>query len=97
MYLGKIVEAGPAREVFDNPLHPYTQALVAAVPTAHGDGAKRLRLSGEPMSPIDPDPNVCRFFGRCPVGGGRCKTAMPELRRFGEREVACHFAGGTPA
>jgi oligopeptide/dipeptide ABC transporter ATP-binding protein len=97
MYLGKIVEAGPAREVFERPLHPYTKALVAAVPTAHGNGTMRLRLSGEPMSPIDPDPNVCRFFGRCPVSSGRCKSAMPELRRFGEREVACHFADGASA
>ena len=92
MYLGKIVEAGPAREVFDRPLHPYTRALVDAVPTAHGNGAQRLRLLGEPMSPIDPDPNVCRFYGRCPRGVDQCKTAMPALRRFGEREAACHFA-----
>jgi oligopeptide/dipeptide ABC transporter ATP-binding protein len=92
MYLGKIVETGPAREVFDNPLHPYTQALVAAVPRMHDDGKTRLRLTGEPRSPIDPDPNVCRFYGRCPRGEDRCKTEMPEMRRFGERHVACHFA-----
>jgi oligopeptide/dipeptide ABC transporter ATP-binding protein len=92
MYLGKIVEAGPAREVFENPLHPYTQALVAAVPRLEGDGRKRLRLVGEPMSPIDPHPHVCRFYGRCPHGAEVCKHAMPVLRRSGEREVACHFA-----
>jgi oligopeptide/dipeptide ABC transporter ATP-binding protein len=96
MYLGKIVEAGPAREVFDHPLHPYTQALVAAVPTAHG-GTKRLRLTGEPMSPIDPDPNVCRFYGRCSRGTNECKTSMPSLRRFGEQEVACHLVDGASA
>jgi oligopeptide/dipeptide ABC transporter ATP-binding protein len=93
MYLGKIVEAGPAKDVFEHPLHPYTQALVAAVPSFDSRGAKRLRLSGEPRSPIDPDPNVCRFYGRCPRGVDRCKTSMPMLRRLaGNREVACHFA-----
>jgi oligopeptide/dipeptide ABC transporter ATP-binding protein len=94
MYLGKIVEAGPARDVFDHPLHPYTQALVAAVPRIDQHGFERLRLSGEPRSPIDPDPNVCRFYGRCPYGVDRCRTEMPALRAFpGERQAACHFAG----
>jgi oligopeptide/dipeptide ABC transporter ATP-binding protein len=92
MYLGKIVEAGPAVEVFEHPLHPYTQALVAAVPRLHEDGAERLRLTGEPRSPIDPDPHVCRFYGRCPRGIHDCTAAMPDLRRFGARQVACHFA-----
>jgi oligopeptide/dipeptide ABC transporter ATP-binding protein len=92
MYLGKIVESGPAMEVFEHPLHPYTQALVAAVPRLGEDGTERLRLSGEPRSPIDPDPNVCRFYGRCPRGTNACKTAMPQLRRFGDHQVACHFA-----
>jgi oligopeptide/dipeptide ABC transporter ATP-binding protein len=92
MYLGKIVEAGPAIEVFEHPLHPYTQALVAAVPRFGKDGATQIRLTGEPRSPIDPDPNVCRFYGRCPHGTHDCTVAMPGLRRFGAREVACHFA-----
>ena len=64
MYLGKIVESGPAGEVFEHPLHPYTQALVAAVPRLHDEPGAHVRLSGEPRSPIDPDPNVCRFYGR---------------------------------
>ncbi len=92
MYLGKVVEAGPAAKVFAHPLHPYTQALVAAVPRLHENASARLRLIGEPMSPIDPDPNVCRFYGRCPRGNDTCKTSMPALRRFGAQEVACHFA-----
>jgi len=95
MYLGKIVEAGPARAVFDEPLHPYTKALVAAVPRLDGNGVAKLRLAGEPMSPIDPDPNVCRFYGRCPRGTDLCRTQMPPLRRASAgREVACHFAYG---
>ncbi len=92
MYLGKIVESGPAGEVFEHPLHPYTQALVAAVPRFGENGAERLRLTGEPRSPIDPDPNVCRFYGRCPRGSDVCRTAMPALRRFDDRHVACHIA-----
>jgi len=92
MYLGKIVESGPATQVFEHPLHPYTQALVAAVPRLHETGGERLRLTGEPRSPIDPDPNVCRFYGRCPLGTSECETKMPLLRRFGARQVACHFA-----
>jgi oligopeptide/dipeptide ABC transporter ATP-binding protein len=93
MYLGKIVEAGPARAVFDSPQHPYTQALVAAVPRLADDDRTRLRLTGEPRSPIDPDPNVCRFYGRCPKGADVCKSSMPVLRKSGAgREVACHFA-----
>jgi oligopeptide/dipeptide ABC transporter ATP-binding protein len=92
MYLGKIVESGPAMDVFEHPLHPYTQALVAAVPRFGETDAGRLRLTGEPRSPIDPDPNVCRFYGRCPRGTDACTTAMPALRSFGARQVACHFA-----
>jgi oligopeptide/dipeptide ABC transporter ATP-binding protein len=92
MYLGKIIEAGSAKAVFERPLHPYTQALVAAVPRL-GHKPARLCLTGEPMSPIDPDPNVCRFYPRCAYRDSICATNMPALERRGsDREVACHFA-----
>jgi oligopeptide/dipeptide ABC transporter ATP-binding protein len=91
MYLGKIVEAGPARMVFNDPLHPYTQALIAAVPRLDRKVGFRVRLRGEPRSPIDPDPDVCRFFGRCPHGMSACSERMPRLVPVGsKREVACH-------
>lgn len=80
------------RPVFERPWHPYTQALVAAVPRFAGAAAERLRLKGEPRSPIDPDPNICRFYGRCPIGASDCKSKAPVLRRIGSRHVACHFA-----
>jgi oligopeptide/dipeptide ABC transporter ATP-binding protein len=94
MYLGKIVEQGPADAIFAEPRHPYTRALISAIPQAEPDKRiGRLRLGGEPRSPIDPDPNVCRFYGRCPRGEARCATEMPLLRSVGPaRQVACHFA-----
>jgi oligopeptide/dipeptide ABC transporter ATP-binding protein len=88
MYLGKIVEVGPSEEVFRAPKHPYTQALVSAIP---GQGP-RIKLTGEISSPIDPPAHVCRFHGRCPQGEDRCAREAPPLRRLGTREVACHFA-----
>jgi oligopeptide/dipeptide ABC transporter ATP-binding protein len=93
MYLGRIVEMGPAQAVFDAPRHPYTRALIGAVPQFEGGRAVPTRLVGDPRSPIDPDPNVCRFYGRCPIGTDQCGQTMPPLRRFADdRHAACHYA-----
>jgi oligopeptide/dipeptide ABC transporter ATP-binding protein len=93
MYLGHIVESGPADMVFAAAAHPYTRALVSAVPS-RVDAARdrRIDLPGEPRSPIDPDPDICPFYGRCFRGANRCKSAMPKLREVtSDRLAACHF------
>ena len=97
MYLGKIIEHGPVDEIFDRPQHPYTRALVSAAPVLDPGARKpRLRLRGEPQSPIDPSPDVCRFYGRCPDGFERCAREMPVLRSFGNgrHQAACHLLEG---
>jgi oligopeptide/dipeptide ABC transporter ATP-binding protein len=88
MYLGKIVETGPSQEVFNHPRHPYTQALISAIP---GQGP-RIKLEGEISSPIDPAPNACRFASRCPKAMPKCSTQMPRLQQVGASQVACLLA-----
>jgi len=97
MYLGQIVEQGPIESVFDRPRHPYTQALLSAAPLLDPASRRpRIRLVGEPRSPIDPAPSVCRFYGRCPEGFDRCRSEMPVLRSVGggSHEAACHRLEG---
>ena len=93
MYLGRVVEAAPAETLFTAPRHPYTRALLASIPDPARRGEVRPRLDGSPRSPIDPDPNTCRFHGRCPAASARCTAAMPALLPVGEAHfVACHHA-----
>ena len=93
MYLGKVVESGPVEEIFARPAHPYTRALVAAIPKfGNENSTEKFQLEGDPQSPIDPDPNTCRLFGRCPKGTDVCTEKMPQLQGvFRDREVACHY------
>jgi oligopeptide transport system ATP-binding protein len=93
MYLGKIVELGPAADVIERPLHPYTRALVSAIPTPNPDverARQRMVLPGDPPSPIDP-PTGCAFHPRCPFAQDKCRAAVPPLLVAGDpaRTVAC--------
>ena len=94
MYLGKVVELAEAKEIIRAPKHPYTQALISAVPEVDADSKrKRIVLPGDVPSPIHP-PSGCRFHPRCPVAEKpRCKTIAPELRMIsGQHQAACHLA-----
>jgi peptide/nickel transport system ATP-binding protein len=92
MYLGKIVEVAPTTEIFKEPLHPYTQALMSAAPILgeHTPG-KRLVLRGEIPSPINPPPG-CRLHPRCPFATETCREREPEILLIGkDHTVACHL------
>ncbi|HQW66389.1 MAG TPA: ATP-binding cassette domain-containing protein, partial [Gemmatimonadales bacterium] len=94
MYLGTIVEIGPARTVISTPRHPYTQALVSAVPSPDPSTSRaRIVLEGDPPSPSAPPPG-CPFAPRCfhPARDARCTSERPVLRVVADREVACHYA-----
>jgi oligopeptide transport system ATP-binding protein len=90
MYLGKIVELGPATDVIERPRHPYTRALVSAIPQLDPDNQRpRLVLPGDPPSPLSPPPG-CAFHPRCPYAQEKCKAAVPPLLPIGENhEAAC--------
>lgn len=95
MYLGEVVEYGPAAEVFRHPAHPYTQALIAAVPVPDPvaeEARIKKPLSGELPSPLDLPPG-CAFASRCPIATERCRVEKPVLHTYsGSREAACHYA-----
>ncbi len=93
MYLGSVVETGPTDTLFRHPAHPYTEALMSAVPVAHAGEARRERiiLRGDVPSPLRP-PSGCRFHTRCVKVGDRCRSERPLLRDVGDgRVAACHY------
>jgi oligopeptide/dipeptide ABC transporter ATP-binding protein len=93
MYLGKLFEIGPTSSMFDAPAHPYTEALLSAIPRRPGAAivGERIRLGGEPPSPMRPPPG-CRFHTRCKYAQDICIEQVPQLREIGPgRSVACHF------
>ncbi|MFD2629268.1 ABC transporter ATP-binding protein [Oceanobacillus kapialis] len=94
MYLGKVVEIADKKSLFDNPQHPYTKALLSAIPIPDPEVKKeRITLKGDVPSPIDP-PTGCRFHTRCPFATEVCKTDVPELRNLDHMQeghrAACH-------
>jgi peptide/nickel transport system ATP-binding protein len=90
MYLGRIVEQGPAEAVFSTPRHPYTRLLLDAIPDLESAGRSRRAVGGELPSPIDP-PAGCTFHPRCPLARERCRVEKPEVLPAGDGvRVACH-------
>jgi oligopeptide transport system ATP-binding protein len=98
MYLGRIVETAPKRLLFASPLHPYTRALLSAIPLPDPRARReRMAREGEPPSPLDP-PAGCRFHPRCPHAIERCRSETPALRTLAPgHEAACHRAEELPA
>ena len=97
MYLGSLVESAPARKLFANPRHPYTKALLSAIPSLDPDDRKKSqKLEGEIPSPVNP-PSGCKFHTRCPMVEARCRSEIPEWRELSAgHSVACHFSEKLP-
>ncbi|AZL75461.1 ABC transporter ATP-binding protein [Pseudomonas sichuanensis] len=92
MYLGRPAEMGPKEDIYEKPLHPYTQALLSATPAIHPDPLKpKIRIAGELPNPLNP-PDGCAFHKRCPYATERCAKEVPALRQVSTRQVACHYA-----
>lgn len=89
LYLGTLMEVGTAEQVIRRPAHPYTRALIAAVPTVSGTGTDIRRAIGDTDDPANPPPG-CRFHRRCPYAAERCRVEVPVERQFDGRVVACH-------
>ncbi|MNI80768.1 Oligopeptide transport ATP-binding protein OppF [compost metagenome] len=92
MYLGKVVELAPTKELFERPLHPYTKALMSAVPVPEpGRRKERVVIRGDVPSPENPPPG-CTFHTRCPLASDICRQQVPELREVSPGvRAACHF------
>ena len=94
MYMGKIVEHAPRIDLFNDPNHPYTRALLSAVPSVDKErrkAQKRILIPGDPPDPIDP-PKGCRFANRCPIAEARCTETEPPLEeKASGHRVACHL------
>jgi peptide/nickel transport system ATP-binding protein len=92
MYLGTLVESAPTRKLFDNPSHPYTKALLSAIPSLDPDDrGKSQKLEGEIPSPANPPPG-CKFHTRCPLAEERCRTEVPQWRELSkDHYAACHL------
>jgi len=92
MYLGRPAEMGRKEDIYERPLHPYTQALLSATPAIHPDPLKpKIRIAGELPNPLNP-PDGCAFHKRCPYATERCAKEVPALRQVNTRQVACHYA-----
>ncbi len=91
MYLGRIVEIGPAKDILNDPQHPYAQALIAAAPVMRRGTRRRIQLEGAVPNPANV-PTGCRFHPRCPRVQAVCREVDPAVRQTaGNRQVACHL------
>jgi peptide/nickel transport system ATP-binding protein len=89
MYLGRLVELSPKRQLFEQPRHPYTRMLLDAIPKLHATGCARTTVNGEVPNPLNP-PAGCAFNPRCPLANQRCREVRPELFEIDGARVACH-------